>query len=57
VARLTDPDALGRDDVMVINRFGSQLCHTDIVRTIARSGGHTTGVVFFGKFVPYRKQQ
>jgi hypothetical protein len=56
VARPTDPKMLGRDDVLVIERFGGQLCHTDVVRTIDRQGGYFTGVVFLGKFVPYRKQ-
>jgi hypothetical protein len=56
VARPTNPESLGRDDILVIDRLGSQLCHTDIVRTISRSGGYFTGVVFLGKFVPYRKQ-
>jgi hypothetical protein len=56
VARPTNPEALGRDDVLVIDRFGGQLCHTDVVRTVDRTGGYFTGVVFLGKFVPYRKQ-
>ncbi len=56
VARPTQPDMLGRDDIIVIDRFGGQLCHTDVVRTIDRTGGYFTGVVFLGKFVPYRKQ-
>jgi hypothetical protein len=56
VARPSDPEMLGRDDVLVIERYSSQLCHTDVVRTIDRQGGYFTGVVFLGKFVPYRKQ-
>jgi hypothetical protein len=56
VARPTNPEALGRDDVVVINRFGGQLCHTDIIRTVDRGGGFTTGVLFLGKWVPYSKQ-
>jgi hypothetical protein len=56
VARPTDPKVLGRDDILVIERFGGQLCHTDVVRTVDRTGGYFTGVVFLGKFVPYRKQ-
>lgn len=55
VARPEDPEMLGRDDVVVINRFGGQLCHTDIIRTVDRHGGYHTGVVFLEKFVPYRK--
>lgn len=56
VARSTNPEALGRDDIVVINRAGGQLCHTDVVRTVDRTGGYTTGVVFLSKFVPYKKQ-
>jgi hypothetical protein len=56
VARPTDPDMLKRDDVMVIERTSSQLCNTDVVRTIDRSGGYMTGVIFLKKFVPYKKQ-
>lgn len=55
VARPTEPSALGRDDVIVINRFGAQLCNTDVIRTVDRSGGYTTGVLFLGKWVPYKK--
>jgi hypothetical protein len=56
VARPTNPEALGRDDVVVMNRFGSQLCHTDVIRTVDRASGFTTGVLFLGKWVPYSKQ-
>lgn len=54
VARPSDPDQL-RDDIIVIDRFGGQLCNTDVVRTVDRSGGFFTGVVFLGKFTPYKK--
>ena len=57
VARPSNPEALGHDDVVVINRFGGQLCHNDIIRTIDRQGGYHTGVVFLDKFVPYRKAE
>jgi hypothetical protein len=56
VGRPTDPTMLGHDDIVVIDRFGGQLCNTDIVRTIDRHGGFMTGVVFLKKFVPYKKQ-
>lgn len=56
VARPTTPGALGADDVVVINRFGGQLCNTDVVRTVDRQGGYTTGVLFLDKWVPYTKQ-
>jgi hypothetical protein len=55
VARPTNPDALGRNDVVVIDRHGGQLCNTDVIRTVDRYQGYTTGAVFLDKFVPYRK--
>lgn len=56
VARPKDPQPLRRDDIVVINRFGAQLCHTDIIRMVDRMSGFTTGVLFLDKFVPYKKQ-
>jgi len=56
VGKPKDPTTLGRDDIVVIDRFGSQLCDTDIVRTVDRNGGYFTGVVFLNKFVPYKKK-
>jgi hypothetical protein len=55
VARATDPRSLGPWDIPVIQRYGSQLCKTDIIRTIDRSGGFITGMVFLEDFVPYTK--
>src|SRR5690606_5545999 len=55
VARPDSPESLGSNDVVVINRFGGQLCHTDVVRTVDRQGGYTTGVLFLEKWVPYSK--
>jgi hypothetical protein len=55
VARPTDPQTLRRDDVMIVDRHTSQLCNTDVVRTVDRNSGYFTGVVFLGKFVPYKK--
>jgi hypothetical protein len=56
VARPSNPQSLRWDDVVVIKRSGSQLCHTDIIRTVDRMSGFTTGVLFLDKFVPYKKQ-
>jgi hypothetical protein len=56
VARPSDPRSLRWDDVMVVKRTGSQLCNTDIMRTVDRMSGFTTGVVFMDKFVPYKRQ-
>ena len=55
VARVTDPDMLDQWDVPVFERFGSQLCSTDIIRTVDRSSGHFTGAVFLSDFVPYTR--
>ena len=55
VARVTDPRQLDRWDVPVFQRFGSQLCATDIIRTVDRTGGYFTGAVFLSDFVPYRR--
>jgi hypothetical protein len=56
VARPSNPQSMRWDDVVVINRTGGQLCHTDIIRTVDRMSGFTTGVLFLDKFVPYKKQ-
>jgi hypothetical protein len=55
VAKPDRPDAMQWNDVMVVKRTGSQLCNTDIVRTVDRMSGFTTGVVFLSKFTPYTK--
>jgi len=56
VARPVRPESMRWDDVVVINRFGGQLCNNDFVRTVDRMSGFTTGVLFLDKFVPYKKQ-
>lgn len=55
VARATHPDRLDYWDVPVIERFGSQLCSNDIMRTIDRSSGFVTGALFLEDFVPYKR--
>ena len=55
VAKPRDPRTLNTDDVLVINRFGSQLCKNDVVRTVDRTSGFMTGIVFLGDFVPYTR--
>ena len=58
VARPTDRMQLGRNDILVIDRFsGSRLCASDVVRTIDRGSGFPTGVVFLDSFVPYTKDE
>ena len=56
VARAQDPKVLGRNDALIIDRFGSQLCKQDVTRTFDRYLGYTTGVVFLSDFVPYTKR-
>jgi hypothetical protein len=55
VARPDNPDSLDTRDVVVIRRTGGQLCKEDLIRTVDRTGHFTTGVVFLGDFVPYRR--
>ncbi len=52
VAKPRDPRTLNSDDILVINRFGSQLCKQDIIRTVDRTSGFMTGIVFPGRFHP-----
>jgi len=56
VARPVDSRMLDRWDVPVIERFGSQLCSNDVIRTVDRSSGHITGAVFLTEFVPYARR-
>ncbi len=53
VARTTNPRSLDRWDVPVIQRYSSRLCTTDVTRTIDRSSGMFSGVLFLDDFVPY----
>lgn len=55
VARPENPRSLDANDILVIKRFGSQLCKQDIIHTVDRMSGFMTGVVFLGDFVPYTK--
>lgn len=55
VARPARPESLDSDDILVVERTGSQLCKQDIVRTVDQSG-FMTGVVFLGDFVPYAER-
>lgn len=57
VARAARPESLRSTDIPVFERFGSQLCHTDVIRTIDRSSHFTTGVVFLEQFVPYTEAE
>lgn len=56
IARAKSPHSLGANDVPIIDRFGSQLCKQDVVRTVDRYSHFITGSVFLGDFVPYTKK-
>ena len=55
VARPANPKSLSHNDIVVIDRYSGQLCNTDVIRTVDRYQGFTTGAVFLDNFVPYTK--
>lgn len=55
VARADDPKSLDDDDILIVKRFGSQLCKQDVQHSVDRMSGFLTNVVFLGDFVPYKK--
>lgn len=55
VARAVNPRMLDSDDVPVIERFSSQLCRTDVMRTFDRHSPSFSGALFLENFVPYHK--
>ena len=57
VARATNPRSLDYWDVPIIERFGSRICTNDVTRTIDRSSGMFSGVLFLDDFVPYTRDQ
>ena len=51
-----DPREIDDSDIMVIKRFNStNLCRTDTIRLVDRTGGFLTGILFLEDFVPYTK--
>lgn len=42
-------------DILLSKPFAGRLCSIDTVTLLDRSSGFTTGFVFLGEFVPYRK--
>ena len=56
VARAKDPRVLGHWDVPIFERYSSQLCVTDVIRTVDRSSGYFTGALFLEDFVPYTRK-
>ena len=55
VNRPRSANQLRRDDILVTNTIGSQLCRIDIVRTVDRTALFPTGFVSLGEFVPYTR--
>jgi hypothetical protein len=55
VNRTGNPASLDDDDVLVIRRYGSDLCRLDDVKAVARSTGMLRSQVLLEDFVPYRK--
>lgn len=55
VARATRPEMLRDSDVPVFERFSSQLCNSDVMRTVDRHNTSFTGVLFLEDFVPYTR--
>ena len=56
VQRTRDPAAIDDDDSLISNRFTvTQLCRSDVMRTVNLITGIYTGAVFFEDFVPYTR--
>lgn len=55
VARAQRPNMLDDHDVPVIERFSSQLCTNDVMRTFDRHSPQFTGVLFLEDFQPYTR--
>lgn len=53
VARATRPNQLRDGDIPIMHRYGTQLCKTDVMRTIDRFANQTRGVLFLEDWVPY----
>ena len=57
VNRTAHPKSLDDSDVLVIDRFsGSQLCKLDQMKTVDRTSGFMTGIIFMEDFIPYTKK-
>ncbi|WP_340588485.1 hypothetical protein [Erythrobacter alti] len=57
VARARNPQNLTNWDIPIIERYGSQLCRHDVTRTIDRSTGIFSGVLFLDDWVPYTEAE
>lgn len=49
------PEDLDDSDVLVIRKWGSQLCRLDHVTAVDRFSGFFSGAVFLDDFVPYTR--
>lgn len=50
-------ESLNRSDVLVTRLFSDRLCSIDTVQLYDSASRFTTGSVFLGDFVPYRKSR
>ena len=57
VARASNPRHLSDTDVPVMERWSSQLCSSDVTRTVDRTLPSMQGVVFLEDFVPYTRTE
>ena len=55
VARASRPESLRDSDIPVFERFSSQLCSNDVMRTIDRNSPSFSGVLFLEDFVSYAR--
>ena len=55
VARASRPESLRESDVPVFERYSSQLCTNDVMRTIDRYSPSFSGVLFLEDFVPFTR--
>ncbi len=47
-------NGLTRDDIIVTQSWGSQMCRGDLTRTVDRMSGMLSGACALGDFIPYR---
>lgn len=47
-------NGLTRDDIIITQSWGSQMCRGDLTRTADRMSGMLSGACALGDFVPYR---
>lgn len=55
VNRTAHPQDIDEDDIMVIRRYGANLCRTDLITQVERHSGIFSGAIFLTDFVPYEK--